>query len=53
MKIFHLGKLCPPNGGGIEVFSFDPFETLNKKGIKTDILCFGVLKYLIKGILTL
>ncbi len=41
MKIIHLGKFCPPNEGGIEVFSFDLLETLNKKGIKADLLCFG------------
>jgi len=31
MKVLHLGKLCPPNEGGIEVFSFDLLEVLNKK----------------------
>lgn len=41
MKILHLGKLCPPNEGGIEVFSFDLLEYLNSKGIKADLLCFG------------
>jgi glycosyltransferase involved in cell wall biosynthesis len=41
MKVLHLGKLCPPNEGGIEVFSFDLLEALNKKGIKADLLCFG------------
>jgi len=41
MKIIHLGKFCPPNEGGIEVFSFDLLEALNKKGIKADLLCFG------------
>jgi glycosyltransferase involved in cell wall biosynthesis len=40
MKVLHLGKLCPPNEGGIEVFSFDLLEALNKKGIKADLLCF-------------
>ena len=41
MKVLHLGKLCPPNEGGIEVFSFDLLEALNKKGIKADLVCFG------------
>ena len=41
MKVLHLGKLCPPNDGGIEVFSFDLLEALNKKGVKADLLCFG------------
>jgi glycosyltransferase involved in cell wall biosynthesis len=41
MKVLHLGKLCPPNEGGIEVFSFDLLEALHKKGIKADLLCFG------------
>jgi glycosyltransferase involved in cell wall biosynthesis len=41
MKVLHLGKFCPPNEGGIEVFSFDLLEALNKKGIKADLLCFG------------
>ena len=40
MKVLHLGKLCPPNEGGIELFSFDLLEVLNKKGIKADLLCF-------------
>lgn len=41
MKILHLGKLCPPNEGGIELFSYDILEYLNKQGIKADLLCFG------------
>ncbi len=41
MKVLHLGKLCPPNEGGIEIFSFDLLEALNEKGIKADLLCFG------------
>jgi len=41
VKILHLGKLCPPNEGGIEVFSYDLLEYLNSKGIKADLLCFG------------
>lgn len=41
MKILHLGKLCPPNEGGIEVFTYDLLEYLNLKGIKADLLCFG------------
>jgi len=41
MKILHLGKLCPPKEGGIEVFSYDLLEYLNSKGIKADLLCFG------------
>jgi len=43
MKVLHLGKLCPPHEGGIEVFSFDLLEALNKKGIKADLLCFDKL----------
>lgn len=41
MKVLHLGKLCPPNEGGIEVFTYDLLEYLNSKGIKADLLCFG------------
>lgn len=41
MKILHLGKLCPPNEGGIELFSYDLLEYLNSKGIQADLLCFG------------
>ncbi len=41
MKILHLGKFCPPNEGGIELFSYDLLEYLNSKGIKSDLLCFG------------
>ncbi len=53
MKVLHLGKLCPPNEGGIEVLSFDLLKALNEKGIKGDLLCFGVLEVLLRGILTL
>jgi NADPH-dependent 2,4-dienoyl-CoA reductase/sulfur reductase-like enzyme len=41
MKVLHLGKFCPPNEGGIEIFSFNLLETLNEKGIEADLLCFG------------
>ncbi|ADC88771.1 glycosyl transferase group 1 [Thermocrinis albus DSM 14484] len=41
MKVLHLGKLCPPKEGGIEIFSYDLLEYLNKKGIRADLLCFG------------
>ncbi len=41
MRVLHLGKLCPPNEGGIEVFTYDLLEYLNSKGIKADLLCFG------------
>jgi len=40
MKVLHLGKFCPPSEGGIEVFSSDLLEALNKKGIRADLLCF-------------
>ncbi|WP_291494077.1 glycosyltransferase [Desulfurella sp.] len=40
MKVLHLGKFCPPNEGGIELFSYDLLEYLNFKGIKADLLCF-------------
>jgi len=41
MKVLHLGKFCPPKEGGIEVFSYDLLEALNKKGVQADLLCFG------------
>lgn len=44
LKILHLGKLCPPNEGGMELFSYDLLEYLNKKGIEADLLCFDELK---------
>jgi N-acetyllactosaminide 3-alpha-galactosyltransferase/rhamnosyl/mannosyltransferase len=53
MKVLHLGKLSPPNEGSIEIFSFNLLEALNEKGIKVDILYFGVLEDLLRGILTL
>ncbi len=40
MKVLHLGKLCPPNEGGIEVFSYDLLEYLNSKGIKSGLVMF-------------
>lgn len=45
MKVLHLGKFCPPNEGGIEVFSYDLLEYLNSKGIKAHFLCFGDKTY--------
>jgi len=53
MKVLHLGKFCPPNEGDIEFFSFDLLEALNEKGIKADLLYFGVLEVMLRGILTL
>ena len=41
MKVLHLGKLCPPNEGGIELFSYDLLEYLNKNGVRAELLCFG------------
>ncbi|MGC8754833.1 MAG: glycosyltransferase [Thermosulfidibacteraceae bacterium] len=41
MRVLHLGKLCPPNEGGIEVFTSDLLECLNLKSIEADLLCFG------------
>jgi glycosyltransferase involved in cell wall biosynthesis len=41
MRVLHIGKLCPPNEGGTEVFSYDLLEALNKKGVEADLLCFG------------
>lgn len=40
MKILHFGKLCPPNEGGIELFSYDLLWYLNSRGVKADLLCF-------------
>ncbi|MBX6361786.1 MAG: glycosyltransferase [Acidobacterium ailaaui] len=42
MKILHLGKFCPPNEGGIEVFICDLLEHLTFRGIKSDLLCFSI-----------
>lgn len=44
LSVLHLGKLCPPNEGGIEVFSFDLLKFLNEQGIKAELLCFGSRK---------
>ncbi len=30
MKILHLGKFCPPNESGIELFSYDLLEYAKK-----------------------
>ncbi|MFZ8805511.1 MAG: hypothetical protein ACO2PO_21385 [Candidatus Calescibacterium sp.] len=51
MKVLYLRKFCPHNEGGIEIFSFNLLE--NEKSIKADLLCFGVLEDLLRGILTL
>jgi len=51
MKILHIGKFCPPNEGGMELFSYDLLEALNKKCIKADLLCFDkkTKKYTYRG----
>jgi glycosyltransferase involved in cell wall biosynthesis len=36
----HIGKLCPPSEGGIEIFTADLLEYLNKNNVKADLLCF-------------
>lgn len=41
MRVLHVGKLCPPSEGGIEVFTHDLLEFLNNRGIRADLLCFG------------
>lgn len=41
MRILHIGKFCPPKEGGIEIFSFDLLESLNKKGVEADLLCYA------------
>lgn len=41
MKVLHLGKLCPPLEGGVEVFTNDLIEYLNERDIRTDLLCFN------------
>ena len=40
MKVLHIGKLCPPSEGGIEIFTADLLEYLNKNNVKADLLCF-------------
>jgi len=41
MKVLHLGKLCPPNEGGVDVFAFEIVEALKRKGIHADLLCLN------------
>jgi len=41
MKVLHVGKFCPPIEGGIENFTYDLLECLNKNNVKADLLCFG------------
>lgn len=40
MRVLHLGKFCPPREGGIEIFTFDLLEYLNRKGVSAELLCF-------------
>ena len=39
MKVLQLGKYYPPDTGGIETVMYDITECLNKRGIKSDVLC--------------
>lgn len=39
MKVLQVGKFYPPQKGGMETVLYDLTEELNKKGVKTDVLC--------------
>lgn len=41
LKVLHIGKMCPPHEGGIEVFTIDLLESLNSKNVVADLMCFG------------
>ena len=45
MRVLQLGKYFPPYVGGIETIIFNLTEELNKRGIKTDVLCSNFKKY--------
>lgn len=41
IKVLHIGKFYPPHVGGMEYYLYDLNRELNRRGVRSDVLCSG------------